>query len=548
MATSLTVCEDAGAGWNLIALRFGPSWRGYKGTSTMNRSQCCVLVVVVAVGTWLGHRSATACAEDHVFVQIAKLVNPAGGSGDDFGCAVAFVGGDLLVAARRDDTSAADAGAVYVFALQDNVWTQTDVLFPSDATAGQWFGMSIATDPTDPAIVVIGASHDSQLAYRAGAAYVFVRDGDQWTEEAKLLGTDTPGLSMFGEATDIDGDRIIVGAPLETNPAGTYVGNAYIFERDEFGQWGQTDKLQPLGAVPDAAIFGTSVALDGDLAVVGAPYLGMEWQKGAAYFYGKTPSGWLQEAGLRCPFGLDVGLDRFGVAVDLVGDLAVVGASHLGSPGGVGLFASFARDPGGGADPWTPIEFQGADDWQLHSRFGGSLTMNAERLLVGAPSHGDMGAAYLYELDQGMAIFEQKLTANDGGLYDYFGSSLAMNEETLAIGASYDDDVGVDAGAVYVYESHLLGDLNCDGVVDTDDIRHFSQALTDPAGYGTEHDGDPCDPCSRQLADMHADGVVDGLDVKSFVGALISNRESAVGRDPDCRSVEGRPAVRAEKR
>ncbi len=75
----------------------------------------------------------------------------------------------------------------------------------------------------------------------------------------------------------------------------------------------------------------------------------------------------------------------------------------------------------------------------------------------------------------------------------------------------------------FVVEGIVRGDLNCDGLVNEDDIPHFAQALIDPAGYDADHDGSPYALCQRVRADMNEDTRQDGLDIQSFLNALLAS-------------------------
>lgn len=440
-----------------------------------NRLLTISLVLIVGGGSVLCP-AASARAGPRDATLVTKLVSPAGGAWDMFGTAVALAEGDLLVSAPLDDTADADAGAVYVYTVDDNVWTQSDTLLPSDVTAGQFFGWSIAVDHDNPGTVVIGATGDDDVAVDAGAAYVFVRStGGAWIEQAKLVGTDTPDEAWFGGATDIDDDTIVIGAPMEDNYIGSFAGNAYVFEHNGLGQWVQTDKWFPIYG-GSAVIFGSAVAIDGDLAVVGAPYLGMSFYgAGFAVTFSRTESGWEQEQYLDSP-GVE-GRDRFGSSAALVGEHAILG-SPRDIPPTLGAIATFRRQVDtGGAATWESVQFLFADDPVPLDRFGSRLVTDGARLLVSAPTHNETGAVYLHDFEDGIASFVEKITADDGAPNDRFGSSLAFDGETIVIGAYLDDDAGTDAGAVYVYalsSPEPPGDSDGDGVPDDCDACPYS--------------------------------------------------------------------------
>jgi len=158
-------------------------------------------------------------------------------------------------------------------------------LIASDGMADDVFGTSCAISGDT---VVIGArSADSDTGANSGAAYVFVRSGSSWLQQAKLTAGDGASGDQFGNSVAISGDTLVVGAYLDDD-AGMDSGSAYVFVRSG-SSWLQQAKLTAGdGAATD--IFGSSVAISGDTAVVGA-YLdddaGMD--SGSAYIYQSTP-------------------------------------------------------------------------------------------------------------------------------------------------------------------------------------------------------------------------------------------------------------------
>ena len=138
---------------------------------------------------------------------------------------------------------------------------------PNDEAPQVHFGESVAISGS---YAIVGApTADNGGAFNTGAAYIFADDGHgNWSQTAKLLASNGLSYDIFGSSVAIDGNTAIVGAPVgdaskkDTRPA-------YVFENDGQGHWIETAKLSP----PDAIAgddFGTSVAIAGNLAVVGA--------------------------------------------------------------------------------------------------------------------------------------------------------------------------------------------------------------------------------------------------------------------------------------
>ena len=174
----------------------------------------------------------------------------------------------------------------------DRPFIQTAKLAAADGAAADQFGVSVALDG-DTALVGaslanVGANGDQ------GAAYVFIRTGSGWTEQARLTAADGASGDHFGTAVAVEGDTAIVGASLANGSSGTDQGAAYVFSRSGTA-WTQQDKLTADdGAEWDQ--FGISVALSGDTALVGANFvdIGGNEAEGAAYVFTRSGAAWTQ--------------------------------------------------------------------------------------------------------------------------------------------------------------------------------------------------------------------------------------------------------------
>ncbi|MGI6496308.1 MAG: FG-GAP repeat protein [Kiritimatiellia bacterium] len=251
--------------------------------------------------------------------QQAKLIASDGAAEDWFGRSVALSGDTALVGAYGDDDKGADSGSVYVFTRNDTTWTQQAKLTAPDGAAWEYFGCSVALDG-DTALV--GAYWDDDKGDYSGSAYVFTRSGTAWSQQAKLTASDGAYDDCFGWSVALDGDTALVGAGWDGDK-GYYSGSAYVFTRDGTN-WTQQAKLTASdGAAYDN--FGCSVALSGDTALVGARYDSDNGDdSGSAYVFTRSGGIWTQQAKLAAPDGADDA--HFGVSVALSGDTALVGA------------------------------------------------------------------------------------------------------------------------------------------------------------------------------------------------------------------------------
>jgi hypothetical protein len=256
--------------------------------------------------------------------QTAELTASDGASGDDFGWSVAVAadGSTALIAAPTRNTS---TGAVYVFDRTRTGWEQTAELTASDGAYGDWFGSSVAL-AADGSTAVIGAwGHDA----RTGAAYVFTRTRAGWQQTAELTPSDGTAADEFGYSVAVaaDGNTALIGA----RESGT--GAAYVFARTRAG-WQQTAELAPSdGTAADEFGFSVALAADGSTAVIGA--FARDGNIGAAYVFARTRAGWQQTAELAPSDGTAGDHFGYSVAVTASGNTAVIGAinhdSYIGA-------------------------------------------------------------------------------------------------------------------------------------------------------------------------------------------------------------------------
>jgi len=305
--------------------------------------------------------------------------------GDVFGYAVSLSGETLVVGAPfeassatglngdQSDNNASSAGAVYVFVRTGSTWTQQAYLKASNPDADDYFGISVsvsgdtivagAIQEASQATGVNGDESDNS-AYRAGAAYVFVRNGTTWSQEAYLKASNAEGRpdnsafgDWFGYSVCLSGDSLVVGAMAEqSNATGVNgdqndnslsgAGAAYVFVRDGT-TWTQEAYLKAPQSLSCA--FGFAVAMAGDQVVVGARWESwVEIHAGAAHVYARSGTSWSHESYLRA--GYSYSSEWFGSAVAVFDEAVVVGApGEAGGSTGVGGDQSDKSAEGSGA-------------------------------------------------------------------------------------------------------------------------------------------------------------------------------------------------------
>jgi hypothetical protein len=214
------------------------------------------------------------------------------------------------------------SGAAYVFVRSGSVWSQQQKLRPGEG--GVWFGWSAAISGD---MAVVGSPFSGDAGSNSGSAYVFVRSGGVWSRQ-KLTASDAATGDVFGYSVAISGDTAVVGSPGDSD-AGFSSGSAYVFVRSG-GLWSQQQKLTVAGLTTGDS-FGWSVAVSGDAAVVGAhggPRAGAS--SGSAYVFARSGAVWSPQQKLTASDATPG--DRFGYSVALSGDTAIIGAPNDTNP------------------------------------------------------------------------------------------------------------------------------------------------------------------------------------------------------------------------
>jgi hypothetical protein len=383
---------------------------------------------------------------------------------DHFGFSTSMSGENILVGAPNKDDAGSDSGAAYVFVRyeDDFYWAPLVTLTASDAQAGDEFGRSVALTSD---YAVVGAPYQDSGGSDRGAAYVYGQDhggDDTWGQVAKLTASGAQDGDEFGSSVSISGDHAIVGAQYEDS-GGLSSGAAYIYWRDQGGadNWGEVVKLTALDAAA-GDLFGYSVAIDGDYAVVGAySEDGAGTDCGAVYVYWRNQGGadnWGEVVKLTASDAEDS--DQFGSSVAIDGDYVIVGAMGEDSAGtDRGAAYVFYRNQGG-TDNWGEVVKLTASDAEDLDAFGGSVSIDGDYVVVGAfyedgSGGNNRGAAYIFGRNSGgQDIWGQviKIAASDIDDGDNFGFSVDIDGDFAVIAVPYEETTGnADRGAIYIF-------------------------------------------------------------------------------------------------
>ena len=392
--------------------------------------------------------------------QQAYIKAPNPNSGDEFGFAVALSGDTLVVGAPREGSNspgvngswnnlAPNSGAAYVYVRNGSNWNLQAYLKASNTESNDQFGTSVVMSGDTVVVGTIreqggscGVNGDDSdnSKHWSGAAYVFVRSGTTWSQEAYLKASNCEAFDYFGWSLAIQDDTLLVGAVQESSAAAgvngdesnndaAHAGAAYVFTRTGT-TWSQEAYLK--ASNPEAYdSFGNSLDVYGDRAVIGAPHeasgaTGVDGDQsdnsenwaGAAYVFDRTGTSWTQQAYLKAS---NTGsMDSFGASVALDGDRLVAGASFEASnaTGIDGDESSNGADRSGAAyafewsgTSWSQQAYIKASNTDPHDFFGRGVVLLGDTLLVGASEEN--GAATGVNGDQGNGA------ANAGAVYAF---------------------------------------------------------------------------------------------------------------------------------
>ena len=467
--TPLRLALQVGAGWRAVAGEDGGrvTLRGANdqaveyGKLVVRDSEGRIIPARLAVANEQvvieveDHDAAYPLTIDPLFTLQQRLTAADGAAFDYLGFAVALDGDTALVGAPYDAAPGVEQGSAYIFVRNGATWTQQAKLSAQDGAAGDMFGYAVALDGKT---ALVGAPFDDAALADEGSAYVFVRNGTKWTQQARLSASGGLGGALFGAAVALRGGTVLVGAYQQTiTPSFDVTGAAYVFVRNG-ANWTQQARLLANDA-HDNDRFGFRVALEADTALISAPSdsVGTNTSQGSAYVFTRNGAAWTQQTKLTAGDG--AAYDYFGYSVAFSGDTAVVGAYGDDNASVVDQGAAYVFTRSGLV--WTQQQKLFAGDGAAYDLFGNAVAISGDTVLVGSygddiGANGNQGSVYVFArgITGSGAVWtlQQKLTASDGAPSDLFGNAVALSGNTMLAGA-YADDSGVNQnqGSVYVF-------------------------------------------------------------------------------------------------
>ena len=380
------------------------------------------------------------------FVEQAFLKASNAATGDLFGYKIALDGNTLAIGAPNQSGIAKGSGAIYIFTRYNGIWTEQAILKASNAAAGDFFGFSIALNGNT---LAVGAYSQDDIAPNSGAVYIFTRKQGTWSEQVILKASNAASGDLFGNSVALNGNTLAVGAHLQ-NDTSEDSGAVYIFTRKK-GRWTEQAMLKTNNAAAGDR-FGFRVALHGNRLAVGAPFQSdIAKDSGAVYLFHRHKGTWTEQAMLKASNA--AASDHFGISIGLDGNRLAIGAfwqDDIAPNSGAAYVFTYHKGV------WQEQAFIKASNAAANDGFGFSVDIKGNTLAVGAHSQDDLagnsGAIYLFNRHKGIWTEQNFLKASNAAESDSFGLDVALNGNTLAVGAYLQDDIAINSGAVYIFK------------------------------------------------------------------------------------------------
>lgn len=389
-------------------------------------------------------------------IQEQKLIASDGAMVDLFGGSVSISGNYAVIGANQAEINGDRTGAAYVFEHDGNNWLEVTKLIPPQAFENYGASVSISGNR-----IIIGAPNAFVNAHQfAGAAYIYHRDvNGVWNFIERISASDEALGDRFGQSVSIDGDQLIVGA-TQNDEVVNGSGAVYVFDYIN-NSWLESQILLASDPVLNDH-FGSPIQLEGDRLIVGAPdsddtVIGAS--TGKVYVFEKNGATWTETKILNAGTDIDTG-DRFGNAINLSGNRVVVGAAE-NDDDGTRSGSAYVFEYDQVMAIWDAGQKLTAFDAAAYDRFGAAVSISGNKMLIGAPANDEgqsnSGSVYSYFHDGNSWNFQERILHTDTPttFTDSLGNALDLDGNRSIIGSYFDDGVEgstFNSGAAYIFD------------------------------------------------------------------------------------------------
>lgn len=375
-----------------------------------------------------------------------------GNEEDFFAYSVAIDGNTALVGADRADIgNVTNAGAAYVFVLNENGWMQQAKLIAEPHFSDDRLGGSVALNNN---MAMLGAMRRDDKGEDSGAVVTFERRAKEWKQSEILTAPDAEPGDSFGQSIALTKNFLVIGAP-RSDTLGKDSGAAYLFQRQN-NSWQYLSKIiADDGAEGD--LFGVSVAIDGNTIVVGADLHDEKAENaGAAYVFTLLRGKWAQQAKLTAAYG---GMnDIFGVRVAVSGNTALISARR-DDVHGIGVDAGSVYFFERKGNRWNQVVKLISPDGKADDRFGRGVALSQNRAIISAMNNDqngtDTGAVYVYKKEANRWQYSSKIIASKSMPLDRFGWNVALSDRYMIVASPNHDANGEESGAAFIQTLNL---------------------------------------------------------------------------------------------
>ncbi len=329
------------------------------------------------------------------------------------------------------------------------------ILVADDRNLNNNFGTALSLNNNRALIGASGASSDDENGNSFGAAYVFEKIDNTWIQTAKLIADDGDEGDLFGTSVDLSGDTALVGSVFQQDvPNMGSIGAAYVFNL-ESNVWVQNAKLTADDGTPNNR-FGEVVSLSGNRALISAS--ADNNFTGAVYVYDLVEGIWVQSAKLTASDSAENNL--FGRSISLLGDRALIGSNGDVAVTGDNTGAVYIFDLIDGV--WTESEKLFANDGVSGNQFGRSVSLGIDRAMIGSIGLEEpddncdfqvrFGSVYVFDLEGDTWSQSAKILATFGCIFDGFGESISLSDDQAVIGAVFTGSNGINSGVAFLFD------------------------------------------------------------------------------------------------